>query len=482
MSLSTLWLYLHFPSLQIDSLFLNQAACNQDEQQAVIVINGQKNIVVQANDHALQQGIHLGMGLGSAASLCRELCVHAYDPEIERKKLLEIAHWLYLVTSDISLCGSNGLLLRVSNMLSLYDGLTSYWQTLKQHLEKQQVHYQYASAYSPLAAELLARSGLNLISDERKQVLAHLKQQKLSESRLPDKQIERLQRVGIRDMQALLAVPSAELAKRFDLSLVNYVGQLTGTLPQAVHFYHPPMQFSRYLELLFELSNLQLLEKPLLRLLNALEEFLRIQNLYAYELKLQLHLRDKGFQEVFASSAKGDYLAKVWLDLFSLRFESVKVPSPVIGITISAHKTKAKHEESMDFFEGGQRNGSSLELISTLQAKLGPDSIKNIDLVDDPRPELSTCLRNYQNRPIKKGMANHLTIDKAKLRPSLLFPKPKVLRERVTLIEGPERIATGWWDEQNVIRDYFIARAHSGAWLWVFRTPEQRWYLHGVFA
>ncbi|WP_197470239.1 hypothetical protein, partial [Oleiphilus sp. HI0117] len=63
MSLSTLWLYLHFPSLQIDSLFLNQAACNQDEQQAVIVINGQKNIVVQANDHALQQGIHLGMGL-----------------------------------------------------------------------------------------------------------------------------------------------------------------------------------------------------------------------------------------------------------------------------------------------------------------------------------------------------------------------------------------------------------------------------------
>ncbi len=75
----------------------------------------------------------------------------------------------------------------------------------------------------------------------------------------------------------------AELAKRFDLALVNYVGQLTGALPQTIHFYHPPKQFLRYLDLLFEVSNLQLLEKPLLRLLHVMEDFLRIQNLYTYK-------------------------------------------------------------------------------------------------------------------------------------------------------------------------------------------------------
>lgn len=478
----TLWLYLHFPSLQLDSLFLEQekAPSSHHSQEAIIVINGRKNTVIQLNDYAAKQGIHLGMGLGSAASLCRELCVQAYEAELEKQKLSELAHWLYLVTSDISFCGTNGLLLRVSNMLSLYEGLESYWHTLKQHIDKQRVHYQYACAYSPLAAELLAKSGLNLISEDAAQILRYIKQQSLDESRLANKQVERLQRVGIKSMEALLALPVAELAKRFDLALVNYVGQLTGTLPAIVHFYHPPKQFSRYLELLFEVSHLPLLEKPLLRLLHTLEDFLGIQNHYAYELELTLHLRDKSQQNVSASSAKGDYLANTWMNLFSLRFESLKVPSPILGITLIAHKTKPKHEDSMDLFEGGRSGSSSLELISILQAKLGHDAIQTIKLLDDPRPELSTCSSSYQKR-----LTTHQRgpkVDKKRLRPSLLFPKPKILRERVTLVEGPERIATGWWDEHKVIRDYFIARSHTGAWLWVFKTPEQKWYLHGVFS
>ncbi len=170
------------------------------------------------------------------------------------------------------------------------------------------------------------------------------------------------------------------------------------------------------------------------------------------------------------------------MSLFSLRFEAIKVPSPVIALTLSAHKTKAKHEESMSLFEGGRSTRSSLELISRLQAKLGPESIKNIGLVGDPRPEISTCLHAYQGHPKKKmTRSSQPAIDKTKLRPSLLFPKPKRLRERITLIDDPERIASGWWDEHEVIRDYFIVLSHSGAWLWVFRTPEQNWYVHGAF-
>ncbi len=482
MTVSTLWLYLHFPSLQVDSLFLEESGHLHDTatKQAVIVINGKKNTVIQLNDRAAEKGIHLGMGLGSAASLCRDLSVQAYNPGIEKQKLIELAHWLYVVTSDISLCGTNGLLLRVSNMLTLYEGLVPYWSTLKQHLDSQGVHYQYSTGYSPLAAELLAKSGLNLISENQQQLTTYIKRQRLHDSRLPNKQIERLQRVGIKNMEALLAIPVADLAKRFDLSLVNYVGQLMGTLPQAVHFYHPPRQFARYMELLFEISDLQRLEKPLGPLLHALEAFLSIQNHYAYELHLLLHLRDKQQYTVIASSAKGDYRASVWMDLFSLRFESVQVSSPVIGLTLSAHKTKPKHEESMDLFSTKPVTTSSLELVSILQAKLGPDAIKNISLVDDPRPEISTRVSTYQHTDSNNPSLPK--IDQTRLRPSLLFPKPKVLRERVTLVEGPERLATGWWDNHVVIRDYFIARAHSGAWLWVFRTPEQNWYLHGVFS
>jgi protein ImuB len=55
-------------------------------------------------------------------------------------------------------------------------------------------------------------------------------------------------------------------------------------------------------------------------------------------------------------------------------------------------------------------------------------------------------------------------------------PKPDIL-------QGPERIESGWWDGKGVARDYYVARRHHGARLWVFQERHsKRWYLHGVFA
>jgi protein ImuB len=52
-----------------------------------------------------------------------------------------------------------------------------------------------------------------------------------------------------------------------------------------------------------------------------------------------------------------------------------------------------------------------------------------------------------------------------------------------TLITGPERIESGWWDGHDVRRDYYVARSRAGVRLWIFRErpPGQGWFLHGVF-
>jgi len=54
----------------------------------------------------------------------------------------------------------------------------------------------------------------------------------------------------------------------------------------------------------------------------------------------------------------------------------------------------------------------------------------------------------------------------------------------LTLLDGPERVETGWWDDFDVKRDYFVARDASGAKLWLFRERSGRkgWFLHGIFA
>ena len=46
-----------------------------------------------------------------------------------------------------------------------------------------------------------------------------------------------------------------------------------------------------------------------------------------------------------------------------------------------------------------------------------------------------------------------------------------------------ERIESGWWDGNDVARDYFVARNTRGLRLWVYRElrGEQHWFLHGIF-
>jgi protein ImuB len=78
-------------------------------------------------------------------------------------------------------------------------------------------------------------------------------------------------------------------------------------------------------------------------------------------------------------------------------------------------------------------------------------------------------------------------------RPLWLLASPLPLEERggqpyfggvLALERDRERIESGWWDDDNVRRDYFIARSPQGARLWIYRelNSERRWFLHGVFA
>ncbi len=54
--------------------------------------------------------------------------------------------------------------------------------------------------------------------------------------------------------------------------------------------------------------------------------------------------------------------------------------------------------------------------------------------------------------------------------------------ERIREWWGPERIETGWWQQTDVVRDYFRIETASGANYWIFRERKTgRWFLHGRF-
>lgn len=465
-----LWLYLHFPHLQLDALF--QPEVNSPP---IIVLDAKTNSTVQLNGTAYEQGIRIGMGLGTAGSLSQQLQVLEYRQDVEENKLKAIAEDLYQVTSDICLYTSNGLLLRVHNMLALYGGLEAYWQVLKRRLDHLSLHYDYATGHSPFAARLLARSQANFISQDMLKVKERVQRATLQQTDLHPKKIEKLNRVGIHCVADLLAIPFPELAQRFDIDLVNYLGKLTGEFQHLIEFFHPPEHFFHYLELLYEIENTQTLERPLSHLLKALEKFLRLRDRITQSILILFHQRDTDPLPLEIGAEQGEYQAKKWLELASLKLETLKLAAPVYGISLKAENTLIRSPDRPDLFDGKKGNISDAQLITLLQAKLGQHKVNGLFVHDDFRPEYSAQYTDplLEHEPLSVPLA---------MRPSFLLPNPVPLNINVSLHHGPERILFGWWDSQGITRDYFIARAENGTWYWVFKTPQGHWFLHGVFS
>jgi protein ImuB len=74
-------------------------------------------------------------------------------------------------------------------------------------------------------------------------------------------------------------------------------------------------------------------------------------------------------------------------------------------------------------------------------------------------------------------------------RPFWLLHRPLPLRGRpARVLAGPERIESGWWDEGDQRRDYYVIETRDGQRAWAFveagRIPghDAPWTLQGWFA
>jgi protein ImuB len=55
----------------------------------------------------------------------------------------------------------------------------------------------------------------------------------------------------------------------------------------------------------------------------------------------------------------------------------------------------------------------------------------------------------------------------------------------LTVLAGPERIESGWWDGGDVRRDYYVVQTSLGQRAWAFLpagASDGAWMLHGWFA
>jgi protein ImuB len=90
------------------------------------------------------------------------------------------------------------------------------------------------------------------------------------------------------------------------------------------------------------------------------------------------------------------------------------------------------------------------------------------------------------------GVRTLIHTDVERERPLWLLPVPRQLKTdhgwpclqgRLKLQHSRERIESGWWDGQDIARDYFIAESASGSRYWIYREldGQRRWFLQGLF-
>ena len=466
------WLYLYFPSLQLDSL-LYQQVC----EQACVLVD--KNEVVQANAQARQHGIKAGTGLAQAALLCGQIKVLAYDAKQEQRLLSQLAKCLYQTSATLYLDPPKGLLLQTSDMLKLYNGLEPYWQQLQKPLMERGLHYHYASAHTWLGAKILAHAGNDRLLKKACDATALLGQLPIQNAGLDDKLAQQLERLGLNTLSQAQALPRASLGQRLGKSLVVYFQQLEDTSAPNRQAYRPPERFKQRLELLYEIEHTGALRFPLKRLLTDLEVFLTPRQLRVAGLILALEYREHATQKVHIGCSDGEHRAEPWLTLFMLKLETLTLEAPIIAIQLTTKGQMPWAPLAQQLFEPTAGKLTASQLIGRLQSKLGEHAVQQVYLRDDHRPERSF----YQAMPQAHSPSQQAT--KA-LRPSLLFPLPKALPnkpdEHWCILSGPERIQSGWWDNVNICRDYFIARNPMGQVCWLFRTPAEDWFLHGYFS
>ncbi len=483
-----LWLYLDFPQLPLDHLMRGLEA-----PLPLVVVDDTPPAVKWLNNEAQKAGITKGMSLSTAYCLLPKLSATAYDPTQASITLESLAALAYQYASHITLYPPDGLLLEVGSMLKLFNGLNELWNQLYAEFSNQGFTFNIATATSPISARLLSRNQQGLCSDNTEELGARLAELSLLQAELPNNAAERCRRMGLKTLQQLTSLPPIELTQRFGTELIVYLNKLSGKAADPQVAYRQPNHFFRRLDFITEMEHINAVLFPLQRLLRELSDYLTRYQLTTDTLLITLIHREHSSTHINIRSAQQEHHSEELLLLCRLRLERHTIPAPMLAVTLKVDQLAPLDVKSDDFFEEVRHHQSDLrQLLGKLHARLGDHAITQLMVNAEHRPEKAHALMpantSPKNRKKNTSTSSSLPTQKAsgiliEKRPLWLCASPYPLDPRnLIFLTGPERISSGWWDQDAIRRDYYTIQFPHGALGWGFRDAKGNWYLQGWFA
>jgi protein ImuB len=210
------------------------------------------------------------------------------------------------------------------------------------------------------------------------------------------------------------------------------------------------------------------------RLLLQLEGFLAARQAGVRGFALHLSHRAGRATRIGIGSATPHRDIEHWQRLLRERLETTALKNPVEAIRLEAAGLMPLSGAAPGLFGDARGEAEAWErLTERLQARLGGAGVHGLAMHAEHRPERAW-------RAIAAGRAAAAEAPPGP-RPLWLLAPPRRLGDgEFVLLAGPERIESGWWDGDDVARDYFIA-ARGASLAWIYRAREG-WFLHGLFA
>lgn len=472
-----LWLALHLPRLPLE---VHAPA----SPPSAVVENGR---ILVCDEAAQAAGIESGMGTAAARMLAPAVALLARNAAREAAVLHALACWAGTFTSRLSLV-ADGLLLEVGGSLRLFGGLERLAETARTGLQAQGFRIAPAAAPTPQGALWLARSSTAALCGDEHVMRDRL--ERLPITVFPAPTAAALSRFGARTLADVRRLPAAALARRIGADAPQMLARAFGESPDPRADFVFPERFAASLELPVPVENAAALLFAARRLTAALAGWLAARQAGVRELLLQLRHRGEEtrlalrFADLAADGGRFERVLRERLERLSLR-------APVETLALEATDVAPRPGRNASLFRDAHAEQDAVGgLLERLRARLGEARVFRLATRDDHRPECASRHADLFAHPAPNDAD-------AAPRPLWLLERPEVLREvdgrpwrngHLKLLAGPERIESGWWDGGEAIgdlrRDYFVALAADGGWLWIYRECRAPggWFLHGFFS
>ena len=421
------WACILLPQLALDGVLRR---CADPEAPRVLVGGStQRRMLHAVSPAARALGLRRGMALTAAQALAHGFATAAYRPEDEARWHRFLAGWAYGYSSQVSLQFPHALLLEIQGSLGLFGPWPRFEARLREELTALGFRHRIVAAPNPVAARVLANGHDGLAIEGDAPLRRALGQLPIKRAGFTPEVATAFARMGLRTLRQVWALPRDGVARRFPAEVLRHLDALLDERDMALESYRPPDRC---------------------------------------ELRIELGHEVESSQALLFELARG-------------RLEQVQLPAPVGAIALCADELPPFVPVHRELFDQRPQQAMPWEqLRERLRARLGEDAVHGVQARADHRPECASL--SPPDVPVRHEASSPGTAPG--VRPGWLLAKPVPLRGPMPrLVAGPERIESGWWDGDDVRRDYYLARLASGQDAWVFRPVGGGGFmLHGWFA